>query len=250
MKLTQHSEYTGVYLRNQAAFQHCQQAVADWKASNKTIAVPAYGLHWSYETARLFVQELSRLFQAYNQVLWENFHYCRQCGGQCCVVDASNVQAFDHLAIALLDRAAPALPDNITARDHQCIYLLNRRCSWPEEWRTIKCWSFYCLGVGPWQPGSSVGELRGAIIVQLRQVVCAHLPAQLQQYEAISGISLTDPLDDPVHFSEILHQALAEIFVKPFEMLYALDELDLMSSDGESDDAEEEELSLESLWVL
>lgn len=220
MKLTQHPEYQRVYVHNQEAFQRCQAAIATWQTHNNTIVVPDYALHWTYETARSFVRSLSLLFQEYNRVLWQGFHYCRECGGQCCVVDASHVRAFDLLAIALLDVSAPVLSDNLTRFGRECIYLSNHQCSWPAEWRTIKCWSFYCLGVGPWQPGASIGEMRGAIIAELRQVVHDYLPAELRKYEIMRGIALADYLDDPVHFAETLQDALCAIFVDPFNEHY------------------------------
>ena len=222
MKLTQHSEYQRVYIANEEAFHRCQHAIAQWRTQRDSIAVPAYGLIWTYEYAQVFVHELSALFQEYNRILWSGFHYCRQCGGQCCVVDASNVQPFDLLAIALLDRSAPALPENISTSGRQCIYLVNRQCSWPAEWRTIKCWSFYCLGPGPWQPGASISELRGAITRELQQLVRTRLPLPLQRYEAIQGITLADSLDDPVAFSETLHTAISAIFVAPLSESYPI----------------------------
>jgi hypothetical protein len=221
MKLTQHSEYRTIYLSNNAAFERCRDAVTQWKVGNDTLIVARYALQWTYESARSFILELSQLFQEYNRVLWEMFHYCRQCGGQCCVTGASHVRAFDLLAIALLDRSVPLLSENVTARERQCIYLSQQRCSWPEEWRTIKCWSFYCLGVGPWQPGMSLNALRHPIIAELQRVVHAFLPVQLRSYEAVNQIILTDYLDDPVRFAEELQQALFEIFVSPLNEVYS-----------------------------
>lgn len=222
MKLTQHPEYQRVYLSNEEAAARCQEAVARWKVNNDSIDVPEYAIQWTYKAAQAFVQQLSQLFQAYNQVLWKTFHYCRQCGGQCCVVDASSVRTFDLLAIALLDVQAPVLPKNITARERECIYLLNQRCSWPEAWRTIKCWSFYCLGVGARKPNDSVGKLYTAITKELQHIVRKHIPDQLLQYEHVHNVLLTDYLDDPVRFSDELHTALDEIFVAPLARRYPI----------------------------
>ena len=222
MRLTQHPEYQRVYLNNGETALRCQQAIKLWRVNNDVIAVPAYALDWTYESALLFVSSLSQLFQAYNDILWNNFHYCRQCGGQCCVVDASNVRAFDMLAIALLDLPTPVLADTITAKERECIYLSNHRCTWPDKWRTIKCWSFYCLGVGPCKPGDSIGKLYAAITTKLQQVVRSHLPDQLLRYETVQGVSLTHYLDDPVRFSDELHNALVEIFVGPFSKVYPI----------------------------
>ena len=205
MRLTQHPEYQRVYLNNNEVALRCQLAIESWKMNNNVVVVPDYELDWTYESAQSFVSSLSQLFQAYNDVLWNKFHYCRRCGGQCCVVDASNVRAFDLLAIALLDLPTPVLANPITANERECIYLSNRRCTWPDKWRTIKCWSFYCLGVGPRKPDDSVGKLYAAITTELQQVVRSHLPDQLLKYETVHGVSLTDYLDDPVRFSDELH---------------------------------------------
>lgn len=178
MKLIMHPEFASVYQQNQYISQRCRQAIAQWRMRNDPISVPTYSLHWTYASAQAFTRALSLLFQAYNRILWHNFHYCRQCGGQCCVADASSVRLFDQLAIALLDCSAPTLPETITATGRQCIYLSHGQCSWPDEWRTIKCWSFYCLGVGPRKPGSSISTLRGAITTELQQLVRTQLPPE------------------------------------------------------------------------
>ncbi len=222
MKLTRHPEYAAVYLSNQTAAQRCQEAIAHWQARNDTIPVPGYAFQWTYQSARTFVRSLSHLFQEYNRVLWQTFHYCRACGGQCCVVDASDVRAFDQLAIALLERTAPVLPQQITAGERACVYLLNGRCSWPEEWRTIKCSSFYCLGIGQWSAKSSPSELRRPITDQLQQLVRTLLPSELRCYEDVHGMSLADALDDPIAFAAALHDALDEIFVGPFNERYPI----------------------------
>ncbi|HEY4386487.1 MAG TPA: hypothetical protein VGN34_18680 [Ktedonobacteraceae bacterium] len=221
MKLTQHSEYQGVYLYNQEAFQRCQAAIAQWKEHNDIISVPAYSLQWTYASTQSFVRALSQLFHEYNRIIWEDFNYCRQCSGQCCVSGASNVRPFDLIAVALLDRTIPVLQDNITARGRECIYLSNRRCSWPDEWRTIKCWSFYCLGPGPWRANASISEMRGEIADKLQRLVRASLPEQLRIYEEVRGIVLADYLDEPLSFSNELHNALSEIFVDPLIERYS-----------------------------
>lgn len=220
MKLTQHPEYRTVYLPNQEVAQRCQQVIARWKGQQDIIPVPGYALEWTYESARLFVSDLAHLFQEYNRVLWNYFHYCRQCGGQCCVRDASDVRPFDLLALALLEQSTPVLPDTITAQERACIYLANRRCSWPDSWRTIKCWSFYCLGTGPWKEETSLATLHEEVANKLRLLVHELLPDQLRRYEAVHGLALSDYLDDPVEFSARLHDALSEIFVKPLNAVY------------------------------
>jgi hypothetical protein len=223
MNTADHPEYAR-YLRHQAAWQGCQEAVGLWLASNEPILVERYGLCWTYEAARSFVHSLTQLFQAYNQVLWEHFSYCRECGGQCCVVDASDVRAFDLIAIALLEESAPVLPARIERVGQACIYLATTNgrphCSWPDAWRTIKCWSFYCLGSGPWPPDADLGKLYHAVTAELQHVMQTLLPEPLRRYEAVEQLELTAYLDDPVEFSNRLHEALAAIFVEPFRARY------------------------------
>ena len=59
MKLVQHPEYKGVYLRNQEAFQRCQEAITQWKKRDDIITVPTYPFQWTYESALSFVHALS-----------------------------------------------------------------------------------------------------------------------------------------------------------------------------------------------
>ena len=225
MELTQHPEYRTVYLHHQETDRHCRDAVATWHADGRPFSVDKYALLWTPDSALEFVYALSALFQQYNRVLWEHFSYCAQCGGQCCVVDASDIRPFDLIAIALLDEAAPSLPARIDAGTRACIYLDGMQCTWPTTWRTIKCWSFYCLGSGPWDSSASLGELYSAVTHRLQEVVAVNLPDQLRAYEAITGESLAEYLDDPVAFANAMHVALAEIFIAPLHARYPLFDL-------------------------
>ncbi|MBV7337959.1 hypothetical protein KFU94_58960 [Chloroflexi bacterium TSY] len=229
MNLIQHPEYSTVYVQNQEANQGCKKAVEAWLGAQKPIQVDQYSITWTPASMLSLVHELSEMFQAYNQVLWKQFHYCQQCGGQCCVVDASDIRPFDLIAVALLNKKAPLLPDRIRANVHDCIYLSGTRCTWPDSWRTIKCWSFYCLGSGPWDATASLGDLYREITQQLVETVRSHLPEALRRYESVHHICLTDSLDDPVAFSNTLHRALDNLFVQPFHNQYPLFELKISS---------------------
>lgn len=220
MQLSQHPEFDALYLYHQQIDRGCRAAVAAWVTSDDTVVVDQYRVRWTPASARLFVQSLSHLFQEYNRVLWQGFHYCQQCGGQCCVRDASDVRPFDLIAVALLDASPPVLPAQIDTSARGCIYLNGTQCTWPTTWRTIKCWSFYCLGSGPWDETASIGELYSAVTSELRRVVAQNLPEELRVYEAVTGDSLIDYLDDPVSFSNAVHAALATIFVNPFHARY------------------------------
>lgn len=215
MQLQEHPEYQTVYEPIAPALAACQAAVAHWLTTGATITVEQYELTWTPLGARQFVTELAGLFQHYNEVLWQHFAYCSQCGGQCCVVAASDVRLFDLLAVTLLDEAAPRLPERIATNRHDCIYLNGQQCSWPARWRTIKCWSFYCLGSGPWLSTTPLSELYRAVTQELEAVVNEHLPVPLRSYEATHNVKLSALLDDPVGFASVLHGALEQLLVQP-----------------------------------
>lgn len=222
MNLTHHPEYQTCYRRHQALAQGCQSAVAAWRARNEPLPITALGIQWTPATARTFVAAVSGLFAAYNALLWQEFHYCRQCGGQCCVVDASDVRPFDLIACALLELTPPLLPDRIAANVHDCIYLAGSQCTWPADWRTLKCWSFYCLGSGPWPLTATLGELHAAVMSRLQLVVNTHLPAPLRRYEQVAGLNFADHLADPVAFANILHSACHDLLVAPLHAGFPL----------------------------
>ncbi|MEZ4725682.1 MAG: hypothetical protein R3E79_00950 [Caldilineaceae bacterium] len=227
MDLTHHTEYQSVYLHHQTLAQGCQTAVAAWQASGESLPVAEWELQWTPATAHTFVGAMRQLFQAYNHVLWQEFHYCRQCGGQCCVVDASDVRPFDLIALALLALAPPVLPPRIAANPQDCIYLAGSQCTWPTDWRTIKCWSFYCLGSGPWPVTAALGELHDAVTKRLQAVVTTHLPEPLRLYERTQGMHFADHLADPVAFAHTLHAACHTLLVAPLHTRFPTFPLDL-----------------------
>ena len=234
MRLSQHPEYTK-YLQDQETIERCRQAVAAWRTGGEPIWADKYELCWTYERASAFVRSLVRMFQAYNRVLWEQFPYCRACGGGCCVLDASHVGPFDGIALALLDLSPPPLPEAVTARERECVYLSGQRCVLPVEWRTIKCWSFYCLG-GRWDPGQSLGEHHGALARALKGVVSVLLPEELRRYEQVRGQTLIAHLDDPTDLAQALNDALFEILVEPLHARYPLlDEAQAQDAAGQGD---------------
>lgn len=228
MELAAHPEQRH-YRHHQAYWPLCRTAIERWRADSLTIPVAAYNLSWTYEGAQVFAHQLADLFQAYNRVMWEHFPYCSACGGQCCVVDASDVRTFDLLAIALLGETPPVLPDRIGAGSRTCIYLATADgrpcCSWPDRWRTIKCWSFYCLGSKPLAKSADVGESYRALTAALAAVVAERLPEPLRRYEAVANEILSARLEDPVDFSNAVHRALAAIFVDPFLQCYPIPNL-------------------------
>lgn len=222
MDLTHHPEYQTRYLSHQMVAVGCQAAVAAWQKSTELLATPDPALQWTPATARDFVNELSQLFHAYNGVLWQEFHYCRTCGGQCCVVDASDIRPFDLIATALLDLTPPILAPRLAANPHDCIYLAGAHCSWPDAWRTIKCWSFYCLGSGPWPANAALGELYQTLMTHLQTVVNRHLPSPLRAYETSHQMRFADSLADPVLFAHTLHTACHELLTAPLHARFPL----------------------------
>jgi hypothetical protein len=220
MRLSHHPEYSK-YLQDREAVQRCERAVAAWRAEEAPIYADKHGLVWTSERALEFVRSLVRMFEAYNRVLWEQFPYCRACGGGCCVLDASRLGPFDGIALALLDLPIPVLPDAIATSARGCIYLEGQECTLPRGWRTIKCWSFYCLG-GRWDPGVSLGERHGVLAAALKGVVRDRLPEELRQYERLCGESTIAHLDDPTDFAHALDDALFEILVGPLHARYPL----------------------------
>lgn len=217
MKLAHHAEYATIYLHHQSLAQGCQAAVTAWRTSDEMLDVAQFGLQWTPATAHTFVDALSHLFQRYNQVLWQEFNYCHQCGGQCCVVDASDVRAFDLIAMALLDLTPPVLAERIATNPQDCIYLAGSQCTWPTAWRTLKCWSFYCLGSGPWPATAALGALYQEVTAELQTLVNTHLPEELRHYERVRQMTFADHLADPVDFSNTLHIACQTLLVAPLQ---------------------------------
>ena len=214
-----------LYRQHQERWPLCQQTIEQWRQSNIPLQVPEFGLYWTFAGAQDFVGELVALFQAYNDVLWAHFPYCPACGGQCCVVGASDVRIFDLLAVALLGEQPPVLSRPGTLGSRACIYLTvgdgRPRCSWPTTWRTIKCWSFYCLGSTTWPADSDVGARYRALTAALRTVVEEKLPEPLRRYEAITQLQLAAALEDPVEFAQCFHTALELILVTPLRRQFA-----------------------------
>lgn len=213
MDVLRHPEH-GLFHRDAELVAACRDAVGEWREDGEPLVAPD-GVTWTPEGARAFVEEVGALFKAYNLVLWQTFSYCRRCQGGCCVVGASQVTTFDALALALLDAPFPELAPR--AGESDCIYLGPQGCRWPQAWRPIKCWSFYCLGSGDWEIDAE--DVRYARITEaLQTVVREQLPGYLQRKEK----PLHDFLADPIAFADSLGEALYDIFVAPFASGYGL----------------------------
>ena len=209
MQLSHHPEYDR-YLRARETDAVCRQAVAEWFSAGDDIEGGAGVQTWTPESALRFVQELSRLFTAYNRVLWEEFPYCTTCYGQCCVLDATRISAFDCIALTMLGHPFPVLPERIAVREMECIYHTRAGCAWPGEWRAVKCWLFYC----------ALGDPTDEMAAALARVIDECLPQPLRRYEALTGDPLASHASDPVDLAEAFDRALHAVFTAPFEARY------------------------------
>ncbi|NKQ37738.1 MAG: hypothetical protein HF973_19265 [Chloroflexi bacterium] len=206
MEIGEHVEY-GLYLRDGALARGCGTAVARWQVEGGVVET-AVG-PWTMAQARQFFLALQEMFQAYNRVLWQAFPYCRQCGGGCCVVGASDMRLLDGVALALLAEPFPALSAQVTNRPGICIYLVDNRCAWPSTWRPLKCAAFYCLGSGQWELDAR-DERYGRITHRLAGALDEYLPEVLRPYAA----ALREALPDPIAFADLLDTAVDEIFTQ------------------------------------
>lgn len=196
----------------------CRRAVRRWIDQGTTIRA-ADGVQWTPESARAFIEEIGRLFRQYNLVLWRTFSYCRRCQGGCCVVGASQVTVFDALALALLEEPFPELAPRAAEAD--CIYLGAQGCRWPQGWRPIKCWSFYCLGSGDWTLDAA-DERYKQITQALQGVVQRWLPGVVREAEKAGRPAHQRFLTDPIAFANALGATLFDLFVAPFSSAYGL----------------------------
>jgi hypothetical protein len=137
-------------------------------------------------------------------------------------VGGAYIGLIDNLALALLDRPLPALPQRIEITSRDCIYRTSQGCSWPVEWKTLKCWVFFCLGPfgGQQNTGSALIEPYRAITKDLEKVIREHLPDALRKQEHFERKPLISYLDSPLGFAGALGRALDDIFIIPFNNQY------------------------------
>ena len=225
MQLTQHPQYQ-LYVWDRELGQQVQEAVATWSANREPIVAEELSLCWTFERAQGFARALSLLAREYNRVLWERFPYCGECRGQCCVVDAVQVNVFDSLVLALLGQSLPALPAEIEATASDCIYRTGRGCAWPAVWKPVKCWAYYCLGRSGseetryWHRADASDGRYAAIADELAWVVFEFLPGSLRRYQEVWADPLDYYLADPFDFADALNDALFQVFVSPFDRCY------------------------------
>jgi hypothetical protein len=212
MKREQHPEFA-VYLQQKQRVEVARRVVGEWIASGEPLRTD--GQQWHAGDARELLYRLQQLFTAYNQVLWQAFPYCRACGGGCCVPGASHVTLADAVAMALLALPFPERPLQVAASGRDCIYLEGNRCSWPQQWRPLKCWSFYCLGSGAAELDASDSRY-GEITAALQELLDSLLPEALRSH----GSELRAALSDPIAFASLLVDVLQELIVEPLAERY------------------------------
>ncbi len=197
MKLTQHPEYEK-YLADLEFAESVRAELEAWMEGNK-------GVGDGLKTA---VSHLTTMFQAYNQVMWQAFPFCKMCLGGCCVVGASEVTPIDVAALTVLGHDLPVLPAQTHHDERACVYLGEQGCTWPADWRPLKCMTFFSLGSGEWQLDSADAEY-GRLNEALQAVFEQHLPAILGES---SGIDVRE-LADPIQFAAHLSRRLADVFL-------------------------------------
>ena len=221
MRLVEHPQYQS-YVQAQKDEWRCRRAIAHWQACGEPIIEETFSLSWTPESARALVRSISRMFDEYNRVVWTEFPYCRQCGGQCCKASVSYVTPFDLIAQILLDQSLPELPEEIEATAEDCIYRTSGGCAWPENWKPIMCWSYYCLGRGDANLLGSLDALHDPITERLEVVIRDLLPDELHRYEQVYDEPLSTHLGEPLDLDNVLGDALFEIFLAPFNDRYAV----------------------------
>lgn len=197
MNLRKHPEYEK-YLADQALTNTIEVDLTRWLANNEE----AGGL---LKTA---VLQLIVLFQEYNRQMWKNFPFCQMCLGGCCVVGASDISPMDAAALTVLGHDLPILPAQTHHDERACIYLGERGCTWPANWRPLKCMVFFSLGSGDWQL-DSLDKRYGRLTDVLQAVFDKYLPAILGENNETDSQSLADP----ILFAPLLSRLLANKFL-------------------------------------
>lgn len=214
MRLSQHPGYQS-YCQDSETYLRFKQALIVWEAKTEPAVAQTNEVNWTPAQAREFIVAIAALFREYNLVLWERFPYCQRCGGLCCRASESHISLLDLLALALLDQPLPVLAEFIEASQRDCIYYTNHGCCWPEDWRPIKCWSFYCLGSGDWELDSRSIETYADITKALQKVVIDLLPKILHQYEIARDDLLAEHLGDPLDFAVAFREAALAVLLAP-----------------------------------
>lgn len=197
MNLTQHPEYAK-YLKDQDTTDAMRTALPLWIVEN-------VGAGQALETA---VFQLIALFQEYNRVMWQEHPFCQMCLGGCCVVGASEVAPIDAAALAILGHVIPVLPAQTHHTERACIYLGEHGCSWPANWRPLKCMTFFSLGSGDWQLDSSDARY-SRLTEALQAILDKYLPDIMSNMLKID----TNDLADPILFNSILSHQLTKQFL-------------------------------------
>ena len=197
MNLAEHPEYDK-YLSDREFVEAVRTKLLDWMQKDETAA----------SELKTAVFHLTTLFQEYNRVMWQAFPFCKMCLGGCCVVGASEVTAIDVAALTVLGHDLPILPNQTHHNERACVYLGEKGCTWPNQWRPLKCMTFFSLGSGSWQLDEADADY-GRLSQALQVVFDAHLPAI---FGGNSNID-TEEVVEPIQFAAKLSHQLAELLL-------------------------------------
>ena len=197
MNLRQHPEYEK-YLVDQALINTVKVDLTSWLADNEEAGV----------LLKTAVLQLIILFQEYNREMWKNFPFCKMCLGGCCVVGASEISPMDAAALTVLGHDLPILPEQTHHNERACIYLGEQGCTWPANWRPLKCMVFFSLGSGDWSL-DSLDKRYGRLTDVLQAVFDKYLPSILGKNNETN----TQSLADPILFAPLLSRLLANKFL-------------------------------------
>ncbi|KAA3656173.1 MAG: hypothetical protein DWQ04_31860 [Chloroflexi bacterium] len=197
MNLLKHPEYKK-YLADRELVDAVRAALVAWMDGNEAAG----------DGLKTAVSHLTTLFQKYNQVMWQAYPFCRMCLGGCCVVGASEVTPIDVAALTVLGHDLPVLPEQTHHDERACVYLGEQGCTWPADWRPLKCMTFFSLGSGDWQL-ESADEDYGRLTQALQAIFEKYLPTILGEDHAIDVRTLVDP----IQFAPMLSRALADVYL-------------------------------------
>jgi len=233
MRVTSHPQYQ-LHLQRLARYERLRQAVTRWRATGTPLVVdraePDGPLVWSGPDAVRLAQAVGQALIEHNRIIWQDFPFCRRCGGLCCA-DRSAYYDDDVfgdeislLLLTLLDLPAVTLPDEIPVAPADCIYRAPQGCMWSPVGRPWPCALFYCDGAegGGRQDTPEAQEeyerlvdtLEAALIVRLRHTAVGEVFCRLEPdaTEDDAGSLFWDPED----VAGDLQSAIEQVFLAAF----------------------------------
>ncbi len=198
--------------------ERCRAAAAAWQTGGQTF-VHKSGLKISHADAVDMLKRLSDLLIEYNNRMWEDFPYCRDCLGKCCTRVATRIETLDGAAVALLGLQDPVIPDPLFFSGMQCIYMSQTGCTWQGIWRPIKCWMYFCLGPQPSMSNDEINrryeELSNALALPVEAMLPAPLARMAQRSPDYARTGIKGMVTYPNGFSQWLVDVTDELFAQP-----------------------------------